>query len=1391
MESTFELARKLFPKAQDVVREGMGGSLPSYQIEATAVADSADGMVLVSLMDDVISDDGVAEGAGMTVQGETVTIGACAPDQIMGITVYGASDQNGEPTPETPVAIESVTSVAITNGTWSCAPNLLGNEVRSLPCGVSDTLDLAADGTVTLTQNVGVTTTAASDGIEGEVGEDVLSTTGEIVDGATVLYVLSDPIIIGLPPVDPLPDAAEGDTYTLTSVVQTEMTVKWPLDATTTLDSLLVAVPCSGSIEEGDTLVTVQEGALIDSTSTGWGDRVNARAVEANALAIEALDLVGIARTAATEAQAVASSAQQGATDAASLAAAASTASQQAVATANSVEQRADSGEFDGAQGPQGETGPAGPQGPQGIQGPQGEQGIQGEQGPAGTSVTITSKEIRYQASTSGTTVPTGTWQSSVPSVAQGSYLWTRTVVTYSTGDSTTSYSVGRMGSDGTDGTSVTVTSTAYAYQLSTSGTTVPTGTWQASPQAPTTTQYAWTRTITTFSDGSTATTYTVGGKTGTNGTSVTVSSIQYGTSASASTQPSSWSTTVPTSIAKGSWLWVKTNYSNGTSATTKSYVGTDGDDGKSVWVQSATKTGDVTTVVLVDSDGTQTVLTITDGEDGSNGTNGTNGTNAYVHTAWANSSDGSTDFSTSVSTGKSYLGVYTDNTQADSQTPSDYSWSLIKGPQGETGATGAQGPQGETGATGPQGPQGEQGIQGEQGLQGETGPQGPAGKGITSITEYYALNNSTTAPADSSFSTGVKTPTASNRYVWNYELITYTDGSTSKTTKHIAATYGETGSAGKGITSITEYYVATSSTTAPADSAFSTTIAQPTSTNRYLWNYELVTYTDSSTSKTGKRIIGVFGEQGIQGETGATGPQGETGPQGPAGEDGAAGFIPYAECPTAAATTAKVATITPTYDFALEKGSTVYVKFTNTNSGAVGSITLNVNGTGAKSIKYIYNGSLSNIPDKGYLKAGQTYQFYYDGTYWVVVLNYNTNQIDRTIHSNALKAASTNATGKSYAVVATTLIAYVGDGYQTVLGGSTLSLDYPLLWGTGNVNASATFTNAYEVYPSQSLRNNYADWSGTAYQMCYLVGTVSGREFTCDSNPFTSTVPTSADGKFYIPIGILYSAYQIAFRTSDKMYAFANGTFQRVDSAAQTTADTAQDSANAAAEGARDAQASADSAASIATNAQETADSAQATASDAQATAQATQEHFWADAGGAHVGTVDGQAHTSGAGYNMTLGATGSAVGIILDHDDETLASFTQLALNFYAEGQLAASYSKEGVGLYAQDANEDAQQVAAFTKSGVTFFDGTGNAEANVVASFGANGAVIGAAGGKRVSITDENLAFVDGGEVVASVDGQALVINNANIQKQLQIGGFAWIPRSNGNLALKWMG
>ena len=72
-----------------------------------------------------------------------------------------------------------------------------------------------------------------------------------------------------------------------------------------------------------------------------------------------------------------------------------------------------------------------------------------------------------------------------------------------------------------------------------------------------------------------------------------------------------------------------------------------------------------------------------------------------------------------------------------------------VKGPKGDTGATGPQGPTGATGATGPQGPTGETGPQGPTGATGATGPQGPAGtSGAYLIAQEESTSTSTHAYA-------------------------------------------------------------------------------------------------------------------------------------------------------------------------------------------------------------------------------------------------------------------------------------------------------------------------------------------------------------------------------------------------------------------------------------------------------------------------------------------------------------------------------------------------------------------------------------------------------------------------------------------------------------------
>lgn len=216
------------------------------------------------------------------------------------------------------------------------------------------------------------------------------------------------------------------------------------------------------------------------------------------------------------------------------------------------------------------------------------------------------------------------------------------------------------------------------------------------------------------------------------------------------------------------------------------------------------------------------------------------------------------------------------------------------------------------------------QGAQGATGPQGDNGPQGPAGtsgRGIKTITEYYLISSAKTGitTASSGWSTSVPTMTATNKYLWNYEKFTFTDNTTATTTPKIIGIYGDKGATGatgpqgpqgnagatgpqgpqgatgpkgpqgatgatgpqgvtgNGIKSITNYYLATASGSgvSASTSGWTTTVQAITASKKYLWNYEVVTYTNGSTYQSAPCIIGAYGDKGATGATGATGPSG------------------------------------------------------------------------------------------------------------------------------------------------------------------------------------------------------------------------------------------------------------------------------------------------------------------------------------------------------------------------------------------------------------------------------------------------------------------------------------------------------------------------------------
>ena len=136
---------------------------------------------------------------------------------------------------------------------------------------------------------------------------------------------------------------------------------------------------------------------------------------------------------------------------------------------------------------------------------------------------------------------------------------------------------------------------------------------------------------------------------------------------------------------------------------------------------------------------------------------------------------------------------------------------------------------------------------------------------------------------------------------------------------------------------------------------------------------------------------------------------------------------IAYGTCSTAAATSAKVITLSGNTKWTLQKGSVVIVKFTNTNTAS--SVTLNVNNTGAKRIwvdRAVYTGTSAQYC--GY--ANRNLIYVYDGTYWVWIFGgYDSN----TTYSNATLG---QGYGTCTTAEATTAKVVTLSSYNLVVGG-------------------------------------------------------------------------------------------------------------------------------------------------------------------------------------------------------------------------------------------------------------------------------------------------------------------------------------------------------------------
>lgn len=189
-------------------------------------------------------------------------------------------------------------------------------------------------------------------------------------------------------------------------------------------------------------------------------------------------------------------------------------------------------------------------------------------------SKTMRSTSEEFYLSTSPTSLSGGSWSKTAPTWVNGKYIWRRTIITYA--DGRTEYEPSSNGvciTGNTGASGIGIKTTVVTYQASTSGTTPPTGTWSSSIPSVTQGQYLWSRTVITYTNNTTSTSYSVAyvpknGTTGNTGTGINNITQEYYLSNSKTTQSGgSWITYMPT-WSSGKYLWTryKITYKNPTS---------------------------------------------------------------------------------------------------------------------------------------------------------------------------------------------------------------------------------------------------------------------------------------------------------------------------------------------------------------------------------------------------------------------------------------------------------------------------------------------------------------------------------------------------------------------------------------------------------------------------------------------------------------------------------------------------------------------------------------------------------------------------------------------------------------------------------------------------------
>lgn len=420
------------------------------------------------------------------------------------------------------------------------------------------------------------------------------------------------------------------------------------------------------------------------------------------------------------------------------------------------------------------------------------------------------------------------------------------------------------------------VKSTAVTYQASSSGTTIPTGVWSATPPATSADKpYFWTRTIITYTDNTTSTAYNVGStpegivvggrnlamntNKGTTGWSWSMQTGGYSKESVSETGVNTCKLTRD-SVKQSGWSVIQFSYIGRTKweADTNYTVSVDVKASVSTSMDPGFRHGDSSNMLI------QSCKAV----------NNKTVANVWTKLVWVVKSAATLPSGTSQNT---YF------TGMNSNVGVSYQFKNLKIEKGNTATDWTPAPEDY----------------------------------VSYVDVEYYLSTSPTSLSGGSWSTIAPT-WVNGKYMWSRTVTI--DGSGNKTyspnqngvciagaqgatgakgdkgDKGETGATGGTGAAGKGVKTIVEQYYKSTSATAMSGGSWSTTYPG-WENSKYIWTRSVITYTDNTTSTTtavcvtgSKGDKGATGAKGDKGDKGATGPQGPQGPQGVKGDKGPQG---------------------------------------------------------------------------------------------------------------------------------------------------------------------------------------------------------------------------------------------------------------------------------------------------------------------------------------------------------------------------------------------------------------------------------------------------------------------------------------------------------------------